>query len=78
MEPVTASAQLRAYRVSQGLSLLQFGRVLRRDPSMISKIETGARVPGKKLALRIEKVCGIDHVLWRKPADERHPETAVA
>lgn len=68
-EPQTASARLRAYRVAHGQSLLELARIVECDPSMLSKIETGSRSPGRRMKKRLQECCGIAQDSW--PRRER-------
>ena len=54
----------RADKPAGKLSLLKAAQELKCDPTSLSKIENRHQVPGLKLAIRIEKLCGIKMLDW--------------
>lgn len=64
--PDSPQNKLRTWRTSRGMSLIRLSRLLDCDPSMLSRIETGDRLPGAKTGLRarLAEVCGIPADAW--------------
>ena len=64
---------LLAYRRQQELSQDDLAKQLETTGATISRIESGARAPSHKLALRIEQVTGISRQVLRPDIYEPQP-----
>lgn len=73
---MTPASRLRAWRVERRLSLNKLSRQLDCDPSMLSRIESETRSPGREGGLRerIQEVCNIPVDAW--DAAESQPTVA--
>lgn len=60
----SASAELRAWRAAEDLTLDQAAKKLKCSSSFLSNLEHGVRSPGVKFALYAQKIVGIDPWRW--------------
>lgn len=62
--PSYAALKLREWRDGRGLSQAAAGALLGLSSSRVSDIEHGRRTPGLRLAVRIQRVTGIEPSGW--------------
>ena len=56
--PTTIGARIRAWREGRGLTLRAFADAVGIDRKLVSKYETGARLPSRKTVERLRRVIG--------------------
>ncbi|MBM4442509.1 MAG: helix-turn-helix transcriptional regulator [Candidatus Rokubacteria bacterium] len=62
---------LASHRKKRGMTLRDFADLLGCSASMVCRIESGQRAPGKALMLRAEQKLGIHPIQWYRPAGRK-------
>lgn len=73
----SARAKLKKWRVDNCLSGRALSRLLGAADNAVSRIETGQRLPGRDMAIKIHETTGIDPAEWNKTASSNPDKRSV-